>query len=301
MAFIGTLSFILMNCSGPRMLGGGEKGDVGKLCRSCSPYNIKGWWYYPQKDYHYDEEGIASWYGPGFHGKLKAQGQTYNMHALSAAHKTLPLPTVVKVTNLTNGRSVNLVIDDRGPYVGDRIIDLSVAAAKRLGTYRQGLCRVRVQALPSESRALSNHLRRMGGYKGHDPRGRSWQRVYEDDIKGKCTKDKKQAPLHKKSTKTTSIIRKTLGATLIPTHHYFVKLGAFLHKKNAQAFKDDLRGIAHVVLEPSKLSSGQQVYVVSAGPYTDKSLAQNAQLFFNKAGYKKTHVVCIESSKKGGK
>ena len=93
------------------------------------------------------ETGMASWYGEDFHGKPTALGEPYNMYAMSAAHKTLPLPTRVRVTNLENGRSAELRVNDRGPFVHGRVIDLSYAAARELGVYRRGTARVRVEAL----------------------------------------------------------------------------------------------------------------------------------------------------------
>lgn len=95
----------------------------------------------------YLEIGIASWYGKKFHGRLTAMGETYDMFEVSAAHKTLPLPTVVKVTNLDNGRTITLRVNDRGPFHEDRVIDLSWAAAKALGFETQGTAPVVVEAL----------------------------------------------------------------------------------------------------------------------------------------------------------
>jgi len=95
----------------------------------------------------YLEIGIASWYGKKFHGRLTSNGETYDMYNLTAAHKSLPLPTVVKVTNLDNGNSVQLRVNDRGPFHDDRVIDLSYAAAKQLGFAHQGTAPVVVEAL----------------------------------------------------------------------------------------------------------------------------------------------------------
>ena len=95
----------------------------------------------------YREIGIASWYGQKFHGNLTANGEIYDMHGISAAHKTLPLPTFVKVTNLENGKSMILRVNDRGPFYEDRIIDLSLEAAKRLNFEQQGTTSVVVEAL----------------------------------------------------------------------------------------------------------------------------------------------------------
>lgn len=115
---------------------------------SARPYTIKGKTYYPLKSAHgFVEEGLASWYGPGFHGKKTASGETYNQYAMTAAHKILPLGTRVRVTHLDNGRSVLVRINDRGPFVDDRIIDLSRAAATRLEMMGKGTGKVRVQSL----------------------------------------------------------------------------------------------------------------------------------------------------------
>ena len=122
-------------------------GSNGGYKKVGNPYKISGRWYYPKEDPTYDEVGIASWYGKQFHAKKTANGETYNMNALTAAHKTLPMPTNVKVTNIENGRSIIVRVNDRGPFVGDRIIDLSRRAAQVLGFTNQGTTKVRVQAL----------------------------------------------------------------------------------------------------------------------------------------------------------
>lgn len=116
--------------------------------RSQRPYQINGVWYYPLPTAEgYVEEGYASWYGTDFHGKPTSCGEPYDMHAMTAAHKTLPLGTHVKVTNLENGASTILRVNDRGPFVSGRIIDLSCRAAQELKSYQKGLARVRVEAV----------------------------------------------------------------------------------------------------------------------------------------------------------
>ena len=124
-----------------------------------NPYQIKGIWYYPAVNYSYDKTGIASWYGPGFDGKLTANGETYDQNALTAAHKTLPMPSIVQVTNLENGRSIKVTINDRGPYAFGRVIDMSRRGAQLLGFHRKGTARVRVQVLANESRMIAQSLK----------------------------------------------------------------------------------------------------------------------------------------------
>jgi rare lipoprotein A len=108
------------------------------------PYQIDGTWYRPQFVTEYEATGIASWYGEAFDGRYTANGEVYDMAALTAAHPTLPLPSLVQVTNLANGRSLLVRVNDRGPFVADRLIDLSQAAASELGFERAGLARVQV-------------------------------------------------------------------------------------------------------------------------------------------------------------
>jgi len=109
------------------------------------PYQIRGIWYYPKADPDYDEKGVGSWYGEQFHNRRTANGELFDMDLPTAAHKTLPLPSIVEVTNLDNGRKMKVRVNDRGPFVGDRIIDLSKAAADQLGYQRNGVARVRVR------------------------------------------------------------------------------------------------------------------------------------------------------------
>jgi len=123
------------------------------------PYQIAGAWYYPREDYGYDQSGIASWYGTKFHGRKTANGEIYDMNALTAAHKTLPMPSFVRVTNLENGRSLVLRVNDRGPFARSRIIDISRRGSQLLGFQRQGTARVRVQILADKSRALKARLK----------------------------------------------------------------------------------------------------------------------------------------------
>ncbi|HAV48989.1 MAG TPA: septal ring lytic transglycosylase RlpA family lipoprotein, partial [Brevundimonas sp.] len=111
------------------------------------PYQIRGRWYHPAEDADYEEVGMASWYGPGFDGRPTATGERFDQNALTAAHKTLPLPGLVEVTNLDNGRTVVLRLNDRGPFVDGRIIDLSRGAADELGLLQRGVGRVRVRYL----------------------------------------------------------------------------------------------------------------------------------------------------------
>jgi rare lipoprotein A len=133
------------------------------------PYEIDGVWYYPHEDWSYDQTGIASWYGEDFHGKYTANGEIFDLNALTAAHKTLPMPCVVQVTNLENGRSIQLRVNDRGPYVAGRIIDVSRRAAQLLGFEGQGTAKVRVKILVPQSIEVASLARHNGGASPPNP------------------------------------------------------------------------------------------------------------------------------------
>ena len=136
--------------------GGQEKNGPYKVGK---PYQIQGVWYYPAEDYDYDETGVASWYGPDFHGKLTANGEEFDQNDVTAAHRTLPMPCFVRVTNLENGRALMVRVNDRGPFAHGRILDLSRRAAQLLGIELKGTARVRVQIMADESRALAAKLK----------------------------------------------------------------------------------------------------------------------------------------------
>jgi len=119
------------------------------------PYEVMGQWYYPVSSSDgYREKGIASWYGKDFHAKDTANGERYNMYDYTAAHKTLPLPTYVRVTNLQNGKSIVVRVNDRGPFVAGRVIDLSYASAVALNIDVQGTAPVLLEALPIDGSPL---------------------------------------------------------------------------------------------------------------------------------------------------
>lgn len=116
-----------------------------------APYQINGVWYYPKVDYDYDETGVASWYGEAFNQQTTANGEIFDLNQLTAAHRTLPLPSIVEVTNTQNGRRLQLRVNDRGPYAQNRIIDVSRRAAQLLGFERGGTTTVNVRILKDES------------------------------------------------------------------------------------------------------------------------------------------------------
>lgn len=139
---------------------GGGRRQIGK------PYKIKGKWYYPKEEPGYDRKGQASWYGPNFHGRLTANGEVYDQFALTAAHPTFPLPSYARVTNLANGRSIVVRVNDRGPYHAKRIIDLSAKASELLGYQHKGVADVRVQYIKQAPLHGQDHRFLMASFRG---------------------------------------------------------------------------------------------------------------------------------------
>lgn len=223
------------------------------------PYKIMGKWYYPQEDYGYSEVGMASWYGKDFHAKKTANGENYDMNALTAAHRTLPLPSIVKVTNLENGRSLVLRVNDRGPYVKNRIIDISKRGAQLLGYQAQGVAKVRVEVLEEESKALKAALL------GQDYK-----------LPSSATRPAKVAAASGKSSKPLELKGAGYvgaGAISYPKDSWFVQAGAYSKQSAAQNLSRQLdkygaTNIYYVTV------NGQQFYRVRLGPYAHKQEAE---------------------------
>ena len=148
---ISLLILILPSCAS-------RSASLQRVPNKLKPYTVNGKTYYPLPDAKgYEEICYASWYGPNFHRKLTASGEPYNMYAYTAAHKILPLGTYVLVTNLENGKQVVVRINDRGPFVKNRCIDLSYAAAKKIGLIKKGVAKVKLQAVTSGEIRIDPH------------------------------------------------------------------------------------------------------------------------------------------------
>ncbi len=229
-----------------------------------NPYKIMGKWYYPKEDYSYSEVGMASWYGKDFHAKKTANGENYDMHALTAAHRTLPLPSIVRVTNLENGRSLVLRVNDRGPYAKDRIIDISKRGAQLLGYQTQGVAKVRVEILPEESKALKAAL--LGEeYDGPTSATSAVQTASVSKATGAPTK-----PLELKGAGYLGT-----GAISYPKNSWFVQAGAYSKQSSAQDLsrKLDKYGATNVYYVTV---NGRQLYRVRMGPYSHRQEAEVA-------------------------
>lgn len=155
-------------------------GPNGKPLRGTEkPYQVNGVWYYPKEDRDYNVVGIGSWYGEQFHNRRTANGEIFDMDIPSAAHKTLPLPSLVEVTNLDNGRKMIVRVNDRGPFVGDRVIDLSKAAAEELGYRRAGVAKVRVKYIGPAPKSVFDPPRQYAQTRTEAPTSRSFAEIQE--------------------------------------------------------------------------------------------------------------------------
>ncbi|SEP47293.1 rare lipoprotein A [Rhodospirillales bacterium URHD0017] len=160
---VGCLAGLLAACGSSSRGGGGSGVAQRGTYKVGAPYKIDGVTYTPTEEFNRTETGVASWYGPGFHGKSTANGERYDQSERTAAHRTLQMPAIVRVTNLDNGMSTVVRINDRGPFARSRIIDLSRTAAQELDVVRHGTARVRIDQLPAESMAVRDAAVAGGG------------------------------------------------------------------------------------------------------------------------------------------
>lgn len=172
LALLATAS--LAACATPRLSPRAEAKPTtkpgGRVPGTMRPYQVGGRWYTPREDTDYNEVGIASWYGQQFHNRQTANGETFDMWVVSAAHKTLPLPCIVEVTNLDNGKKIKVRVNDRGPFVDGRIIDMSRAGAEALGFAGKGTAKVRVRYVgPAPARGKDRTLQYAGLAKDEEP------------------------------------------------------------------------------------------------------------------------------------
>lgn len=215
-----------------------------------NPYKISGKWYYPKEDYGYSEVGIASWYGKDFHAKKTANGERYDMNTLTAAHRTLPLPSIVRVTNLENGRSLVLRVNDRGPYAKNRIIDISKRGAQLLGYQTQGTAKVRVELLEDESKELKAAML-----------GQPMPNRYENSEFNRKV-PKKEIELYK-ATEPAPVYA---AAQNKGDRSYFVQAGAFSKHDTAANLSQQLQKFGQSKVAQADVG-GKRFYRVRLGPF----------------------------------
>ena len=235
------------------------------------PYTVNGVTYQPRVQPDYDEVGVASWYGAEFHGRYTANGELFDMNKLTAAHRTLPLPSYVRVTNLQNGRSLILRVNDRGPFARDRILDVSRRAAQLLGFERSGTARVRVEAVsekaekpdaPPVSRpdeVVVSEARRI------EPSAGS---VISGDL----------APVS------------VTPVDAVPLSGVFVQVGAFGTEQKAQEVRDRAATLGTATIVPISIG-GRTLYRVRLGPYGSDRDAETARAQVSADGFPDARIV----------
>lgn len=236
-----------------------------------SPYKVDGRWYYPRKNRNYDQIGTASWYGEMFHGRETANGEIYDMDAITAAHPTLPMPVYAKVTNLENGRNIIVRVNDRGPYKRSRIIDLSRRSATVLGFRIRGTARVRVQYLAQAP------LNGDDSYEKRYLASRPWMRPYTAAIDRKPGRIRSAAWLTATSAKGP--VNAATAANIYPTgaitplrRKIFIQAGSFRSSSNANRLRERLAAYGPVRIDP--LQTGKNIlYRVRLGPFAHDQIA----------------------------
>ena len=265
-----------------------------------NPYVVDGKTYYPRKNLNYDEKGIASWYGPKFHGKLTANGEIFNQYKLTAAHKTLPIPSAVKVTNLKNNKSLIVRINDRGPFVNDRIIDLSYQSAKQLKLLESGTGFVRVQLLRPESLLLEK-LARKGQFpeiseikKNTTPpiNKVSYSNVSIKKIGDTNLRNSREEIFEKNKIETyIEQAQKKVQALEINGKKYkiWIQIASFSNKKSANILKSKFNSIKNINVKKAILK-GKFFYRVRVGPFNKIDETKKIYNFLIKSGMEGTKI-----------
>jgi rare lipoprotein A len=245
-----------------------------------NPYQIAGVWYTPAEDFSYDETGIASWYGEDFHGKYTANGEVFDLNALTAAHRTLPMPCIVEVTNLENGRSMALRVNDRGPYARGRIIDVSRRAAQLLGFEGPGTAKVRVKILVPESIEVAALAGRNGGValaKASDdvPHAAPREPVLTEPLAApppgvriastESPTLAPAAPAPPPMIAPAPVLSEKVTVVPVTATQIFIQVGAYAVAANALRVKDRLEAIGPVKVYGARVN-GVDLYRVRLGP-----------------------------------
>jgi rare lipoprotein A len=246
------------------------------------PYQIGGRWYYPKADPDYDQEGLASWYGAAEHNRHTADGEVFDQYGLTGAHRTLPLPSIVEVINLANGRSLRVRLNDRGPFVDGRLIDLSRGAAEQLGFGRQGLARVRVRYIsPAPPLAAEGVIQ-----------ARLSPRRAVIDAPPPPVPDLAAMTAPKAAPMPTPVPAPSLASDAEESGEadYRVLVGAYASRSEATRAATHLGDDVRYLIEPVQ-RDGATFYRVVLGGFLDEDDALAAQLRFNAAGFPDARVL----------
>jgi rare lipoprotein A len=261
------------------------------------PYQVDDVWYYPREQPDYDETGIASWYGPTFYGHHTANGEMYDGNALTAAHKTLPLPVNVRVTNLDNGKSLIVRVNDRGPFARGRIIDLSKRAAELLDVVQTGTARVRVTYLsrgdvngappPETPAVIANALPAAPAAKVDSAALAILPgAAVEPPVEAPSLPTPPPAPpMQVAATEPTG---KVTRVPVPAATHLYVQVGAFSKLENAKALLNRLGGDLRI---STLQRGGQTLYRVRSAPLNSTADADAALSRITGAGANDAHIV----------
>lgn len=281
---------------GPVPWGGGRY-HVGK------PYQVAGRWFHPKEQPGYDKKGPASWYGEAFNRRMTSNGEWFDMTRLTAAHPTLPLPSYVKVTNLDNGREVVVRVNDRGPFVGPRIIDMSKRSAEVLGFKEKGMANVRVQYIgkaPINDKgqhlaAMNRELERGTPMKRMIARASGNLGEAEDTVQVAAAEPEVEAAApvaqtvaYKRPAKKYQLPVPSIG------EDYYVQVGSFGDPANAEAARDELASVWPVQLTQLDGSNGT-VFRVRIGPLSNEDDAQTALEHAYSLGHNDARLVIAQS------
>ena len=240
------------------------------------PYEIKGVWYFPAEQTSYSEKGLASWYMPVGDSALTANGEVYDSNLLTARHKTLPLPSLVKITNLENGKEIIARVNDRGPMVNNRLMDVSQEAARQLGMPSSGTVLVQVELLPEESKALRDKLVSEG-------------RVYQTQQKVVKEASLEEAPVLNQKPIYKKVEENSVQETVV-LNGPKVRLGAFGDVNNATRLKNKLA--MDIPVQTSTVTkNGRTLTIVEAGPFSTQAEAQRALMSLKAKGYMDAFIV----------
>lgn len=239
------------------------------------PYQVAGAWYYPSDDGGYDEVGLASWYGAQFHGGQTANGERFDMDRVGAAHKTLPLPCYVEVTALDTGRTILVRINDRGPFVTNRIIDLSRRSAQLLGIERAGVSRVRVRRVfPADADRLQL---RWGRAASERPYAAGPQLALLNQRFATRPADPAAPPR----------VAAAIPITAVPVGGWFIQVTAVGDRARAEEIAEMIAGR----IEPAGM-----LWRVRMGPYKSEAEATSALAQVRSDGYQDARLVVIASN-----
>ncbi|MBP5343819.1 MAG: septal ring lytic transglycosylase RlpA family protein [Alphaproteobacteria bacterium] len=254
---------------------------AGAMYKVERPYSVNNVWYVPAENYSYSQTGLASWYVPKDANGITANGEQYIPSAVSARHKTLPLPSIVRITNLQNGKSVVARVNDRGPMVNNRLIDVSQKGAELLEMPASGAVEVKVEVLPAESKAVKAELVEAG-------------RVWSDNATQNELDLVPQMPVPQKEVVATASTQEVVyqpqsSKPVVGGSGVYVRLGAFGNSGNAAKAERAANTISEAVTDTT-VRNGRTLTIVKAGPFATRAEANEAVAKLRKMGYRDAYI-----------